>query len=350
MRRRVLRLVLLIAVPLAAIAAGLALYLAGGRWIVTENAYVKNDIVQIGPVVEGRVVQVAVEDHARVKAGDLLFQVDPEPLRIALAQAQAELGTVATRLEALRAEYRGARVELGEAEERARFLERQAGRARNLQQTGAGSTVRMEEAQHEVAMARERVAAIREQMRRILANLGGEVDAPTERHPTYREALARRDRAAYDLDRAAVRAPAAGTVINMKLQAGEYVEPGDAVFSIVLTDRPWIEANLKETELTHVRAGQPAIVVADAYPDRELRAVVETISPATGAEFAVLPPQNATGNWVKVVQRLPVRLRLVQPPEDPPLRAGMTVQARIDTGRRRDLSSLIGMGSAGDGQ
>ena len=347
MGRRVFRLALLLGVPLFAIAAGIYLYLSGGRWVVTENAYVKNDIIQISPVVQGRVIEVAVQDHAHVKAGDLLFRIDPEPFRIALSQAAAEIGTVSYRVEALRAEYRGARVELAEAEERARFLDRQASRAFNLQERGAASAVQLEEAQHELSMARERVAVIRERMRQILANLGGEVDAPLERHPMYLEARARRERAAFDLDRAAIKAPAAGIVINMKLQPGEYVEPGDAVFSIVMTERPWIEANLKETELTYVRVGQPAVITADAYPDREIRAVVDSISPATGAEFAVLPPQNATGNWVKVVQRLPVRLRLVNPPEEPPLRAGMTVEARIDTGRKRELSSLVGTGWAG---
>lgn len=351
MTRRALRLALLLLVPLLAVAAGLWLYLSGGRYVSTENAYVKNDIIQISPVVEGRVVAVAVQDHASVAAGDLLFRIDPEPFRIALARAEAEMATVANRLDALRAEYRGARVELAEAEERARFLERQASRARSLEARGAASSVRLDEAQHELAVAQDRVAAIREKMQQVLATLGGDLDLPTERHPMFLEARARRDRAAFDLDRTTVRAPAAGTVINMKLQPGEYVEPGDAVFSIVASERPWIEANLKETELTHVRVGQPATVVADAYPDRQIRAVVESISPATGAEFAVLPPQNATGNWVKVVQRLPIRLRLLDPPQgspqDPPLRAGMTVQATIDTGRQRTLSGLIGVGWAG---
>ena len=347
MGRRAIRLVLLVLVPLLAAVAGLFIYLSGGRWIVTENAYVKNDIVQVSPVVAGRVVEVAVEDHVRVDAGQLLFSIDPAPFRIALAEAEAEMATVAYRLEALRAEYRGARVDLAEAEERARFLERQAERARNLELRGAGTSVRMEEAQHQLAMARDRVASIRERMRQVLASLGGELDIPAERHPMYLEARARRDRAAYDLDRTSVRAPAAGTVINMRLQAGEYVDAGRAVFSIVVAERPWVEANLKETELTHVRVGQPAVVVADAYPGREVRAVVESISPATGAEFAVLPPQNATGNWIKVVQRLPVRLRLVEPPQDPPFRAGMTVEVRIDTGRQRQLSSLTGIGWAG---
>ena len=347
MGQRTFRLGLLIVVPIVALVVGVYLYLSGGRWIVTENAYVKNDIIQIGPVVQGRVVEVAVDDHAQVKEGDLLFRIDPQPFRIALSQAEAEMRTVSNRIEALRAEYRGARVDLAEAEVRARFLERQAERARNLELRGVASSVRMEEAQQELTMARDRAGSIREKMRQILANLGGELDIPAERHPMYLEARARRERAAFDLDRTTVRAPAAGTVINMRLQPGEYVEPGDTVFSIVAIEKPWIEVNLKETELTHVRVGQPAVVVADAYPDREVRAVVDTISPATGAEFAVLPPQNATGNWVKVVQRLPVRLRLLDPPEDPPLRAGMTVEARIDTGRQRQLSSLVGTGWAG---
>ncbi len=347
MSRRALRLILLALVPLLAVAGGLHLWLTGGRYVSTENAYVKNDIVVISTVIDGRVTEVAVEDHERVEAGDILFRIDPEPLRIALAETEAELTTVANRLSALRAEFRGARVELAEAEERVRFLDRQAARTRNLEARGAATSARLDEAQFELAVARERVGAIRAKMAQILATLGGDIDLPTEHHPMYLEARARRDRAAYDLQCATVRAPTTGIVMNMKLQPGEYVEAGDAIFSIVVSERPWIEANLKETELTHVRVGQAAEIIADAYPDRPIRAVVESISPATGAEFAVLPPQNATGNWIKVVQRLPVRLRLVAPPADPPLRAGMTVRARIDTGRQRSLSALIGTVWAG---
>ena len=157
----------------------------------------------------------------------------------------------------------------------------------------------------------------------------------------YREKQSLRDAARLDLERTVVRAPVGGIVSNVKLQAGEYVNSGKPVFSIIARQQPWVEANLKETELTHIHVGQKATVVVDAYPDLVWQAEVQSISPATGAEFAVLPPQNATGNWVKVVQRLPVRLQLQERPGAPPLRAGMTVSASIDTVRERHLLTVI---------
>lgn len=157
-----------------------------------------------------------------------------------------------------------------------------------------------------------------------------------------REKTAARERAALDLARTTVRAPVDGVVVNMRLQQGEQVKAATPLFSLVVLSRPWVEANYKETELTHVKVGQKATVVLDTYPDVTWEALVESVSPATGAEFAILPPQNASGNWVKVVQRLPVKLRLLPHVGEPPLRAGMTATVKIDTGRQRDVGSLFG--------
>jgi len=339
--RALIRLVLLIVVPLAAIAGGAYFYLTGGRYVTTQNAYVKNDIVQVSADIEGRVVDVAVRDHQEVRAGDVLFHIDSSPVRIRLARAEAELGMVRNSLESLRAEHQVAVRELREAQESTRYFESQAGRFRSLQRRGAAAKSRLEAAEHDLAVARRRTEVIRERMGRVLVQLGGALDAPLDSHPMYREKLSMRDAARLDLERTVIRAAVGGIVSNVKLQAGEYVEAGKPVFSIIAARRPWVEANLKETQLTHVRVGQEAAVVVDAYPDIQWRAVVESISPATGAEFAVLPPQNATGNWVKVVQRLPVRLRLEEHPGAPPLRAGMTVSASIDTVRERHLLTVI---------
>jgi len=342
MRRRLLRLVLLVALPVVLIVGGLIVWLSAGRYVETENAYVKNDIVHIAAEVDGRVIAVSVEDHDAVAAGAPLFAIDPEPYAIALARAEAELGTVADRIASLRAEYRAAAAEIGEAQARLSFHQRQVDRYRNLQSRGAASTVQLDEARLEQDVARERIAVIRARMQQLLASLGGDLDLPTEKQAMYREAVARRDKAASDLKRTAVVASVGGIVSNMHLQPGEYLEAGDRAFTLIATDRPWIEANLKETQLTHVRVGQNATVTVDAYPGRTWKATVDSISPATGAEFAVLPAQNASGNWVKVVQRLPVRLRILDPVTDPPLRAGMTATVSIDTKRERSIGDLWG--------
>jgi membrane fusion protein (multidrug efflux system) len=187
---------------------------------------------------------------------------------------------------------------------------------------------------------------MRNKVVRVAAQLGGMPERPVDEHPMVREKLAERERAALDLARTTIRAPLAGTVVNARLQKGEQVKAATALFALVAQTRPWVEANFKETELTHVRKGLGATVVLDIYPDVVWQAEVDSISPATGAEFALLPPQNASGNWVKVVQRLPVRLKLLPQPGEPPLRAGMTATVKVDTGRERRMSQLFGGWSA----
>jgi membrane fusion protein (multidrug efflux system) len=175
----------------------------------------------------------------------------------------------------------------------------------------------------------------------VLAELGGKLDAPIKRHPLYLQAKARRDRAALDLAHTAAYAPVAGVLSAVALETGEYVEAGDLVFALIATGDPWIEVNLKEVHLTHIEVGQKATAVVDAYPDEVFDATVDSISPATGAVFSLLPPQNATGNWVKVVQRVPVRLKLDARHDTARLRAGMTVTVSIDTERERDIRAMI---------
>jgi membrane fusion protein (multidrug efflux system) len=339
--RLALRALLLVLVPLAAAAAGLYVYATGGRYVVTENAYVKANLVAVSADVSGRVVWVGVADNQTVAAGEPLFQIDPVPFEIALAGAEAELAVVLTELGSLKADYREAQAAMAEAAERARFLELQYQRQKQLRARGVGTEAKFDAAQHELETARQRVTMIGERAENVLASLSGDADLKPRRHPRYLRIKAQRDQAALDLERGAVLAPAAGVVSNMKLQPGEHVEAGTPVFSVIEAEPLWIEANLKETQLTHVREGQPATLVVDAYPDQTWGAEVTSISPATGAEFALLPPQNATGNWVKVVQRVPVHLAIAEDAGAPRLRAGMTVRVSIDTGRERDLGVLV---------
>ena len=335
--RRWLRAGLLTLGPLAVLAAGAYYYAVSGRYVTTENAYVKFDIVEVSADVSGRVVEVAVADNQKVRAGQLLFRLDPEPFAIELARAEAQMAAVRNKIQALRAAYREARLELKEAGESIAFLQREYRRQKRLREKGVASAARFDKARYELVTARQRERAVRERTNAILAQLGGKADRPFEQHALYLQAKARRDRARLDLKHASVYAPVAGVVSNVRLQPGEYVTAAKPVFSLISDMTPWIEANLKETELTYVRVGQKATVVVSTYPDLVWQARVTSISPATGAEYALLPPQNATGNWVKVVQRVPVRLAVETAGARPPLRSGMTVTVSIDTGRERDL-------------
>jgi len=244
-------------------------------------------------------------------------------------------------VQSLRAEYRATLVETAEQEERIEFLTRQLQRQEMLKERGMSRADVYDEARQNLQAARSRLQSIHEMTNRVLAGLVGDPQLPAERHPRFSEAKAAYDAAQVDLARTQVTAPSDGVVSNMKLQVGEHVEKGAQIFSLVQSGAMWVEANFKETQLTHMRVGQRAQVVADAYPDIEFNARVAAIAPATGAEFAILPPQNATGNWVKVVQRVPVRIQVDQPPGHSVLRAGMTVTVSVDTGRERGLPRFV---------
>jgi len=343
---RLLRALLLLGVPLAAGAVALHFYAEGGRYLETDNAYVKAHVVAVSAEVSGRVLEVAVRDNQAVTQRQLLFRIDPVPFELALARADAQLSSARTEVATLRSEYRVALAETVEVEENIRFLTLQLERQRRLRERGMVREDSYDEARHNLEAARARLTAAQERGARILSSLSGDPKLPAERHPRVREAQAARDVAALDLARTRVYAPVAGTLSNMKLQPGVHVASGVAVFSLVLAGNHWIEANFKETQLAGMRVGQVARVVADAYPGVEWRARISAIAPATGAEFALLPPQNATGNWIKIVQRVPVLFAIEpQAADRPALRAGMTVSISIDTGRSRglpDLRSLLG--------
>jgi len=339
--RRVARAALIVAVPLVVAVVALYLYATGGRYVVIKNAYVKANIIAVSADVSGRVVSVNVEDNQLVKPGEQLFSIDPLPFRLAVAEADARLEVIRTDVEQLRFDVREAQAEAGETRERQRFLTQQFERQKKLEQLGMGSEEAYDEALYELKMGEQSLRKLAQRISRSLAALEDDPDLPAREHPRYRRAMAIRERAAVDLARTVIKAPAMGVVSNMRLQAGEYVEEGTAIFSLIETSPIWVEANLKETELTDIVPGQSATIVVDAYPDYRWRAVVDSIAPTTGAEFALLPPQNATGNWVKVVQRVPVSLRIERTDDEPVLRAGMTVTASIDTGRARGLPDVV---------
>ena len=339
--RFALRTVLLVVVPLVAVAIGIYVYAESGRYVTTENAYIKSNVVAISADVSGRVEWVGVDDNTLVREGQILFRLDQQPFKIALERSEAELELMRTQVEHLRADYHEAVAQVAAEEEKVRFLTRQLARQKALKERKLASEQAYDVAAHDLSLAKRQVRVLRQRVQGVLQSLGGNPDIEAEEHPRYLRARTERDQTAIALADTSIEAPVDGVVSNMKLQAGEYVEEGHAVFSIIENGKVWVEANLKETQLTHVLEGQSASITVDAYPGVEWPATVDAIAPATGAEFSVLPPQNATGNWVKVVQRIPVLLDVEQPPKGHPLRAGMTVTVAIDTERERAMPASL---------
>ncbi len=339
-RRRWLRRVLLLLGPALVLIVGGYFYVTGGRYVDTDDAYIRADMVALSAQVSGPIVEVDVRENQHVDRGQVLFELDRQPFKIALAQAEARLDKADNGVRALKAGYRQKQQELELANKNVDYAEQEFQRQAKLAKRDFASQAKYDEAQHNLEMARQQVAVTEQELRGLLADLGGNPDIPVEQHPTYLDAKAARDQAALDLRHAVVRAPFAG-IASHKPDLGSYVTAGTPVMSIVADQSVWVEANFKETDLTHVRPGQPATVVIDTYPDREWPATVESISQATGAQFSVLPAQNASGNWVKVVQRIPVRIAIQAGPDDPPLRAGMSVTAEIDTGHHRELPGIV---------
>lgn len=335
-RRQFKRLVLLVAVPLVAVGVATAVYLAGGRVVETDNAYVKADVVPVSPEVAGTVDAVAVRENQAVAAGQVLFRIDPASFRVAVDRAEAKLSQVRADLAALQAGYREKQAEIALAWTRRGFAEREQRRQADLVSRHFVSASRFDDATQNADVARQQVGALEQDLARIAASLGGSADAPIDRHPSYRAALAELEQARLDLARTEVRASLPGVVSSLP-KPGQYVASGGTAMALVASGRLWVEANFTETDLTYVRPGQPATVRVDTYPDVVWKGVVDSLSPATGAEFSVIPAQNATGNWVKITQRVPVRIRLDGATGMPALRAGLSSVVEIDTGHRRSL-------------
>jgi len=341
-RRGMLRLCLLIIVPLIVTAVAMEYWLQRQQFVSTENAYVKTDIARLASEVSGRVLAVNAEAHLKVQEGDVLVRLDDRPFELAVKHAAAELDAARREIEVLNASLKEARIELEEAKDRAAYFRKRFERQIDLAKQGITTQTRRDELENDANTADDRVSLARQKIRRIMASLGGGEDLQIDNHPLVRAKSAALEQAELDLENTKVRAPASGTVVEVPLVAGEQMMAAEPLFAIVTDVEPWVDANFKETELTHVRIGQRAEITLDIYPDHKWEAEVQSISPATGAEFSILPPQNASGNWVKVVQRLPVRLKLIPNPDDPPLRAGMTARVKIDTERERSLSDLLG--------
>jgi len=335
------RLVLLLIGPLVIVAVASYFYITGGRYVSTDDSYVHADNTMISTDVPGRVVEVAVRENEQAKAGQVLFRLDDAPYRYAYERAQANLAMTRLNIEALRATYAQKQADLKAAQDTLDFNNREYERQKQLAARGNASQQTLDLAQHNRDASLQSLDSARQALANVLANLGGDPKLETDKHPQVIAAAAQRDQTAYDLARTTVYAPTDGIIAQVdKLQKGQYVTAGTSLFSLIGLN-VWVEANFKETDLTYMRPGQEVTVDVDTYPDHNFKGTVSGISPGTGSEFSILPPQNATGNWVKIVQRVPVRVLITRSADDPPLRSGMSATVEVDTKHRRAMSAMI---------
>jgi membrane fusion protein (multidrug efflux system) len=321
---------------------GTYFYAIGGQVMSTENAYVQADMLGIATDVSGVVKTVAVHENQQVHVGDVLFQLDDLQFRLALSRATAQLATARNDIEALKATYQDMLAQMQQAQADIVYYGREFARQQDLASRQVAAQSTLDTARRNLQQAQQKLASQSQQLAAIVANLGGDPAIRPDDHPRVRDAAAQRDEAARQLDHALVRSPMNGVATNVAtLQPGQYLAAATVAFNLVATDHVWVLANPKETELTHVVPGQAALVSVDSYPGETWQGTVDSISPASGASFSLLPAQNTTGNWVKVVQRIPMRIRLDTATDKPPLRVGMSVTVDVDTGHPRGLPDFI---------
>jgi membrane fusion protein (multidrug efflux system) len=327
-RKKRMRLLVMLSVPLLILLVGAYLWLTSGRYVSTDNAYVQQDKVSVSAEVTGPVLEVLVHENQRVKRGDLLFRIDPRPYRIALEQAEAQIAAAQVSVGKLQAEVAGTGADIQGATANVGFAQRAFDRQAELLRRGFTTRAHYDEAQHAVQEARERLANARADAQIKQAALS---QGPALAQPAVAAAYAARDKALLDLKRTEVRSPIDGYVSQTeRLQPGAAVVPGLPVVTIVRSEEAWVEANYKETDLDKMAPGQAAEIRLDAYPSTRIRGHVASIGRGTGSEFSVLPAQNASGNWVKVTQRVPVRIAIDDNPGRPMI-AGLSAQVKIDT-------------------
>ena len=339
-----LRLVLLVVVPAIAAAAGLHLYLAGGGTITTDNAYIGAQKVLITPDISGKVARIVVREGQQVAPGDVLFEIDPEPFRLAVTQAEARVATVRAEFANLKSNLQALHRQIALAEESAAIRQGEVNRKKELLSRRAGSQADVDTASWNLMAARTQLEQLRQQAATVRHHLLDNPELPAERYPVHIQAASALEQAQRDLAHTVLRAPLAGTATQVNsIQLGRYITAGTPVFAIVDDRNPWVDANPKETDITDLRVGQKVTVDVDTFPGRSFRGTVAAVSPGTGAQFSILPPQNASGNWVKVVQRVPVRIAFDAGEDMSRLRAGMSVTVSIATGRKRTLAGLLGL-------
>lgn len=342
------RLTLMIGGAALVAVASLAFWLSNGRYVGTDNAYVRASKLMVSTDISGIVSEVDVKEGQHVKKDDVLFRVDPKPFRIALDSAKAQLELTRLTVESMKQDYRRIQSDIAGQQAQVDLARANYDRAAELVKTGSTSKANYDQMRYAYDSTGKRLQSLKDQAQVQLAKLGGNPDIEATKHPQYLQALSQADEAQRQLDHTVVRAPFNGVVTEVAaLQPGTYLVSQTAALTntgavaLVSTDNLWVEANMKETDLTNVKVGDPVTVDVDTYPGHEWNGTVESISPATGAEFSILPAQNTSGNWVKVVQRITVKVKLNIKPQDPQLRAGMSTNVSIDTGRRHHLLDLL---------
>jgi membrane fusion protein (multidrug efflux system) len=331
-RLQSLRWPLMIVAPLVVIAAAVYFYITGGRYQSTDDAYTRAATVSISSNVPGRVIEVDVRDNELIQKGATLFKLDDAPFRIAVDDATARLASTRLQVESLKSTYKQRQVELRAARDTQAFAQTQFDRQSRLVQSGISSRTQFDQASHSLDAARQEVANVQQQIGVALANLGGNPDIAPDKHPLVQEAQAALDRAQLNLSYTVIKAPIDGVVTRVEqLQVGDYIAASAPVFALVATGDTWIEANFKEVQLAHMQPGQTATIRIDRIPGKRFSAKVVSLSPGTGSQFSLLPPENATGNWVKVVQRVPVRLHITDVDAAVLLQAGLSADVKVDT-------------------
>ena len=334
--RKRLRMILLVGLPALAVVIGLGIYLSGGRYISTDNAYVGAQKVLITPDISGKITHIAVREGQHVNSGDELFTLDREPFALALQQAKAKLDAARSNFNKLKANLKSFDTLADLANKNVDLKKRDTDRKSRLVNSQAGSQADLDTSMAAVVSAQLQAELAVQQRDTALSQLLGDPDLPLERFPEYAQAKAVLDNAQRDFDHTIVRAPMPGTATQVdNIQLGRFVAAGTPVFSVIDDQAPWVEANPKETDITYLRVGQKATLDVDSFPDHTFTGTVIAVSPGTGAQFSILPPQNATGNWVKVVQRVPVRIAFDKSEDTQLLRSGMSVNVEIDTGHSR---------------
>lgn len=346
--RRYRRVLLLVVLPLAALVAGLVFYLNGGRYVTTDDAYVGAQKVLITPDISGKIEKVVVKEGQQVNEGDVLFEIDPIPFRLAVQQARAALEQAHTTFDNLKSNISIYDQMVALMQQSVDLKQRDVDRKSTLARSNFGSQLDLDNASNALVIARAEYAFLQQQISSAKTQLLGRLDLPLEEFPPYYQAKAALDQAQRNLDHTVMRAPMAGIATQVdQIQLGRFVVAGTPVFSVIDTAKPWVDANLKESDFTYVSVGQTVGIDVDAFPEHVFKGTIGSLSPGTGAQFAILPPQNATGNFVKVVQRVPVRIyfdsndRFVRK-----LKAGMSAYTTIDTGHRRSLAALLGLSPA----
>ena len=391
------RFILLIFIPLMTIMFTLGFFYSLGRYITTENAYIKAPIISIQSQIPGRVKTVFVKDNQQVKKGQKLFKIDTAKLKLDLSEQKQNLLTIKKEIDNRKSKYNEAteeiklaeeeikyyllemrraksliNVEIKLAEEKVKYHQLEFNRIKNLVNKGVGLKSKLDEEQylyqsainnlkavklnsnfeeikHSYTSSKQKLKIINDKAKTILTTLNGDAELKFDEHPLYLKHLTKLEQISFDIEQSTIFAEQDGIIAQMNLEEGEYIDIGKVLFAIVDEKNAWLEANLKETELTNIKVNQSAVFTPDAYPNNSWNAKVESISPATGSEFSILPPQNSSGNWVKVVQRVPVKISIgssiinenIQNNSKKDLRVGMSVSVTIDTKYKRDVPFII---------